>query len=133
MQRSAIPGALRYRNNEVWQAHGSGHCGDATVPRDSLAGSSRRMIGGARNALLAMLAKQPRQHCERMISKRLVAERLLVRREAYVAGLCIYGRLSHYDGFVNLRAGRTTPLPVDPRIWERMRAASFDSVGSITC
>ena len=34
-----------------------------------------------------------------------------------LAQLFRYGRLSYHGGFVNLRAGRATALPVDPVIW----------------
>jgi hypothetical protein len=37
-----------------------------------------------------------------------------------LARLFRYGRLSYHGGFVNLRTGRTTSLPVDPLIWQRM-------------
>lgn len=31
-----------------------------------------------------------------------------------------FGRLTHHGAFVNLRAGRVQPLPVDPEAWSRM-------------
>jgi hypothetical protein len=46
-----------------------------------------------------------------------------------LARLFRYGRLSYHGGFTNLRTGRTTPLPVDPVLWQRMRAHSTDSLG----
>jgi hypothetical protein len=46
---------------------------------------------------------------------------------AMLARLFCYGRLSYHGGFVNLRTGRTTSLPVDPVLWQRMRTQSSDS------
>jgi hypothetical protein len=37
-----------------------------------------------------------------------------------LARLFRYGRLAYRDGFVHLRRGRPTALPVDPVVWERM-------------
>ena len=45
---------------------------------------------------------------------------------AMFARLFRYGRLSYHGGFVNLRAGRTTSLLVDPVLWQRMRAESSE-------
>jgi PRTRC genetic system ThiF family protein len=42
---------------------------------------------------------------------------------AMLARLFRYGRLSFHGGFVNLRTGRTTSLPVDPAVWGRMTTA----------
>lgn len=42
---------------------------------------------------------------------------------AMLARLFRYGWLSYHGGFVNLRAGRTTSLPVSPVVWRRMIAA----------
>lgn len=41
---------------------------------------------------------------------------------AMLARLFRYGRLSHHGGFVNLATGKLQPLPVDPDVWNRMRA-----------
>jgi PRTRC genetic system ThiF family protein len=46
---------------------------------------------------------------------------------AMLARLFRYGLLSYHGGFVNLRTGRTTSLPVDPVLWQRMKAQSSDS------
>ena len=53
-----------------------------------------------------------------------VNQTLAYQALAMLARLFRYGRLSYHGGFVNLRNGRTTPLPVDPRIWARMGAAA---------
>jgi PRTRC genetic system ThiF family protein len=41
---------------------------------------------------------------------------------AMLARLFRYGRLSYHGGFINLRNGRTTPIPIDPQVWVRMQA-----------
>jgi hypothetical protein len=41
---------------------------------------------------------------------------------AMLARLFRYGRLSHHGGFVNLATGKLQPLPVNPDVWNRMRA-----------
>ena len=46
---------------------------------------------------------------------------------AMLARLFRYGQLSYHGGFVNLRTGRTTSLPVDPILWWRMRTQAADS------
>ena len=46
---------------------------------------------------------------------------------AMLARFFRYGRLSYHGGFVNLRTGRTTSLPVDPVLWQRMRTLPTDS------
>ena len=45
---------------------------------------------------------------------------------AMLARLFRYGRLSYHGGFVNLRTGRTTSLPVDPVVWQRMKTWSSE-------
>jgi hypothetical protein len=40
---------------------------------------------------------------------------------AMLARLFRYGRLNYHGSFVNLRNGRTTPIPVDPQVWARMQ------------
>jgi PRTRC genetic system ThiF family protein len=49
-----------------------------------------------------------------------VNQTLAYQALAMLARLLRYGRLSYHGGFVNLRTGRTTALPVDPVVWERM-------------
>ena len=49
---------------------------------------------------------------------------------AMLARLFRYGLLTYHGGFVNLRTGRTTSLPVDPAVWERMRGAQRDCPGA---
>jgi PRTRC genetic system ThiF family protein len=44
---------------------------------------------------------------------------------AMLARLFRYGRLSYHGAFVNLRSGRTAPLPVNPIIWRQMTRTSF--------
>ena len=56
-----------------------------------------------------------------------VNQALAYQALAMLARLFRYGRLSYHGGFVNLRTGRTTSLPVDPVLWQRMRAQSSDS------
>jgi hypothetical protein len=41
---------------------------------------------------------------------------------AMLARLFRYGRLNYHGSFVNLRNGRTVPIPVDPRVWARMQS-----------
>ena len=55
-----------------------------------------------------------------------VNQALAYQALAMLARLFRYGRLSYHGGFVNLRTGRTTSLPVDPAAWERMAAARLD-------
>ena len=52
-----------------------------------------------------------------------VNQTLAYQALAMLARLFRYGRLSYHGGFVNLRTGRTTSLPVDPVVWERMKLA----------
>ena len=52
-----------------------------------------------------------------------VNQTLAYQALAMLARLFRYGRLSYHGGFVNLRTGRTTSLPVDPVLWQRMRCA----------
>jgi PRTRC genetic system ThiF family protein len=56
-----------------------------------------------------------------------VNQTLAYQALAMLARLFRYGRLSYHGGFVNLRTGRTTSLPVDPVLWQRMRTQSPDS------
>jgi sulfur-carrier protein adenylyltransferase/sulfurtransferase len=53
-----------------------------------------------------------------------VNQMLAYQALAMLARLFRYGRLSYHGGFVNLRNGRTVPLPVDPAVWARMRTES---------
>jgi PRTRC genetic system ThiF family protein len=55
-----------------------------------------------------------------------VNQTLAYQALAMLARLFRYGRLSYHGGFVNLRTGRTTPLPVDPDVWERITEARRD-------
>ena len=34
--------------------------------------------------------------------------------------LCRHGKITHHALFVNMAAGRVTPLPVDPEAWKRL-------------
>jgi len=56
-----------------------------------------------------------------------VNQTLAYQALAMLARLFRYGRLSYHGGFVNLRTGRTTSLPVDPVLWHRMRTQPADS------
>lgn len=56
-----------------------------------------------------------------------VNQTLAYQALAMLARLFRYGRLSYHGGFVRLGTGRTTPLPVDPVLWERMTTRSADS------
>ena len=40
---------------------------------------------------------------------------------AMLARLFRYGRLTHHGAFYNAETGRMSALPVDPRMWERLR------------
>jgi PRTRC genetic system ThiF family protein len=51
-----------------------------------------------------------------------VNQTLAYQALAMLARLFRYGRLSYHGGFVNLRTGHTTSLPVDAAVWERMKA-----------
>jgi len=55
-----------------------------------------------------------------------VNQTLAYQALAMLARLFRYGRLSYHGGFVNLRTGRTTSLPVDPDVWERIKEARGD-------
>ena len=59
-----------------------------------------------------------------------VNQTLAYQALAMLARLFRYGLLSYHGGFVNLRTGRTTSLPVDPAVWERMRGAQRDCPGA---
>jgi len=52
-----------------------------------------------------------------------VNQTLAYQALAMLARLFRYGRLLYHGGFVNLRTGRTTSLPVDPVAWKRMKLA----------
>jgi PRTRC genetic system ThiF family protein len=49
-----------------------------------------------------------------------VNQTLAYQALAMLARLFRYGRLSFHGGFVNLATGRTSSLPVDPAVWQRM-------------
>jgi PRTRC genetic system ThiF family protein len=49
-----------------------------------------------------------------------VNQTLAYQALAMLARLFRYGRLCYHGGFVNLQNGRTTSLPIDPVMWERM-------------
>ncbi len=49
-----------------------------------------------------------------------VNQTLAYQALAMLARLFRYGWLSYHGGFVNLRTGRTTALPVDPVGWRRI-------------
>jgi PRTRC genetic system ThiF family protein len=59
-----------------------------------------------------------------------VNQTLAYQALAMLARLFRYGRLSYHGGFVNLSTGRTTPLPVDPAVWERMTEGRPNRLGS---
>jgi len=59
-----------------------------------------------------------------------VNQTLAYQALAMLARLFRYGRLSYHGGFVNLRTGRTTSLPVDPVVWERMKGTRLDCPGA---
>ena len=50
-----------------------------------------------------------------------VNQTLAYQSLAMLARLFRHGRLNHHGCFVNLRNGRTTPIPIDPHLWARMR------------
>jgi len=56
-----------------------------------------------------------------------VNQTLAYQALAMLARLFRYGRLSYHGGFVNLRTGRTTSLPVEPVQWQRIRMRSSGS------
>ena len=49
-----------------------------------------------------------------------VNQTLAYQSLAMLARLFRHGRLCYHGGFVNLRNGRTTSLPIDPAVWQRM-------------
>lgn len=49
-----------------------------------------------------------------------VNQTLAYQALAMLARLFRYGRLSYHGGFVNLVSGRTSSLPVDPSVWQRI-------------
>ncbi len=55
-----------------------------------------------------------RQHC---FVNSVLAQHAL----ALLAQLFRYGELSYHGGFVDVGAARSTPLPIDPMVWRRMR------------
>ena len=50
-----------------------------------------------------------------------VNQTLAYQALAMLARLFRYGRLPYHGAFVNLRTGRTSSIPVDPEVWERMK------------
>lgn len=50
-----------------------------------------------------------------------VNQNLAYQALAMLARLFRYGRLSYHGGFVNLVTGRTSSLPVDPAVWQRIK------------
>lgn len=53
-----------------------------------------------------------------------VNQTLAYQALAMLARLFRYGRLNYHGGFVNLRNGRTTPIPIDARVWARMQGSN---------
>jgi PRTRC genetic system ThiF family protein len=51
-----------------------------------------------------------------------VNQTLAYQALAMLARLFRYGSLNYHGGFVNLRNGRTTPIPIDPHVWVRMQS-----------
>jgi PRTRC genetic system ThiF family protein len=51
-----------------------------------------------------------------------VNQTLAYQALAMLARLFRYGRLNYHGSFLNLRNGRTTPIPVDPHVWARRQA-----------
>jgi PRTRC genetic system ThiF family protein len=51
-----------------------------------------------------------------------VNQTLAYQALALLARLFRFGRLNYHGSFVNLGNGRTTPIPVDPRVWARMQS-----------
>jgi len=49
-----------------------------------------------------------------------VNQTLAYQALAMMARLFRYGRLSYHGGFINLATGRTSSLPVDPVVWQRI-------------
>jgi PRTRC genetic system ThiF family protein len=49
-----------------------------------------------------------------------VNQTLAYQALAMLARLFRYGRISYHGGFVNLSSGRTSSLPVDPAVWQRI-------------
>jgi PRTRC genetic system ThiF family protein len=53
-----------------------------------------------------------------------VNQALAYQALAMLARLFRYGRLNYHGSFVNLRNGRTTPIPIEPQVWARMQGRS---------
>jgi PRTRC genetic system ThiF family protein len=51
-----------------------------------------------------------------------VNQTLAYQALAMLARLFRYGRLNYHGSFVNLRSGRTIPIPIDPHVWARMQS-----------
>lgn len=54
-----------------------------------------------------------------------VNQTLAYQALAMFARLFRHGQLNYHGGFVNLRNGRTTPIPIDAQAWSRMKAGSI--------
>jgi PRTRC genetic system ThiF family protein len=51
-----------------------------------------------------------------------VNQALAYQALAILARLFRHGRLDYHGSFVNLRSGRTAPIPIDPRAWARIQS-----------
>jgi PRTRC genetic system ThiF family protein len=51
-----------------------------------------------------------------------VNQTLAYQALAMLARLFRYGHLNYHGSFVNLRNGRSTPIPIDPHVWARMQS-----------
>jgi sulfur-carrier protein adenylyltransferase/sulfurtransferase len=58
-----------------------------------------------------------------------VNQALAYQALAMLARLFRHGRLSYHGAFVNLRSGRTVPIPIDPIHWARMKQPALRSRG----
>ena len=59
-----------------------------------------------------------------------VNQALAYQALAMLARLFRHGRLTYHGAFVNLQNGRTTPIPIDPAVWERMQNVRIRSSDS---
>ena len=76
----------------------------------------------ARDKLPSCSALEALERQEPFVNQALAYQAL-----AMLARMFRYGGLSYHGGFVNLRTGRTTALPVDPVLWRRIRTQPADS------
>ncbi len=61
-----------------------------------------------------------------------VNQTLAYQALAMLARLFRYGRLSYHGGFINIATGRTSSLPVDPVVWQRIVEQNQRTLGRVS-